>query len=267
MTQSTNDPSNPTQPLGFLERIWKNPWLVFLLPFFVYMIGNSFEPTVHQPGGASIGLAIPYAYYPWVYTLKIALTMVAIMLVWPAYRQFPFKVSWLAVAVGVVGVVLWIGITKLGLEHRFWQQFELMWVRLGGESSEFIERPAFNPFVHYDSDPMAAWCFLSIRFFGLAIVVPVIEEFFIRGFLMRYFVARDWWKVSIGDVTKAAVIAGTVFPMLMHPAEIFAAAVWFSLVTWLMIRTRNIWDCVVAHAVTNGLLGVYVVLSGEWYFM
>jgi hypothetical protein len=46
--------------------------------------------------------------------------------------------------------------------------------------------------------------------------------------------------------------------------EIFAAAAWFSLVTWLMIRTRNIWDCVAAHAVTNFLLGVYVVTQGQW---
>jgi hypothetical protein len=46
-------------------------------------------------------------------------------------------------------------------------------------------------------------------------------------------------------------------------AELQVAAVWFSLVTWLMIRTRNIGDCVAAHAVTN-LLGIYVVTQHEW---
>jgi len=55
--------------------------------------------------------------------------------------------------------------------------------------------------------------------------------------------------------------------VLLHPAEMVAAAVWFSLVTWLMLRTRNIWDCVAAHAVTNLLLGIYVVTTGEWQFM
>ena len=48
----------------------------------------------------------------------------------------------------------------------------------------------------------------------------------------------------------------------MHPAELLAAAVWFSLVTWLMLRTPSIWDCVVAHATTNLLLGLYVVWAG-----
>jgi len=61
--------------------------------------------------------------------------------------------------------------------------------------------------------------------------------------------------------------------VLSHPGEVFAAVAWFSLVTWLMVRTRNIWDCVVAHAVTNLLLGVYVVGSqlllggNNWYLM
>jgi membrane protease YdiL (CAAX protease family) len=70
--------------------------------------------------------------------------------------------------------------------------------------------------------------------------------------------------VPFGDVTRTAIVVGTAFPMLSHLGEIFAAAVWFSLVTWLMIRTRNIWDCVAAHAVTNLLLGIYVVTQEQW---
>jgi hypothetical protein len=84
---------------------------------------------------------------------------------------------------------------------------------------------------------------------------------------MRFFVERDWWKVPFGTVTTTAVIVGTVAPMLMHPGELVAAALWFSMVTWLMMRTRSIWDCVAAHAVTNLLLGVYVVLSDDWQLM
>ncbi len=39
------------------------------------------------------------------------------------------------------------------------------------------------------------------------------------------------------------------------------------MITWLMLRTRNIWDCVAAHAITNLILGVYVVASGAWRLM
>jgi membrane protease YdiL (CAAX protease family) len=34
-----------------------------------------------------------------------------------------------------------------------------------------------------------------------------------------------------------------------------------------MVRTRSLWACVVAHGVTNLLLGLYVVYSGDWFLM
>jgi len=94
--------------------------------------------------------------------------------------------------------------------------------------------------------------------------VPLIEEFFLRGFAMRFAMADQWWEVPFGKVNGAALLVGVAVPMLMHPAELIAAAAGFSLVTWLMVRTRSLWDCVAAHAVTNLLLGVYVVGGDLW---
>jgi uncharacterized protein len=81
---------------------------------------------------------------------------------------------------------------------------------------------------------------------------------------MRFVQQDRWWEVPFGSVTRSALTVGTLVPMMMHPGELLAAAVWFSLVTWLMVRTRNIWDCIAAHAVTNFLLGVYVVTQNQW---
>ncbi len=108
---------------------------------------------------------------------------------------------------------------------------------------------------------------MAVRLIGLAIVVPVIEEFFLRGFLLRYVVHPNWESVPFGQVNGWAIATGTILPMLMHPQEMVAAAVWFSAITWLMCRTRNIWDCVVAHAVTNLVLGGYVICTGEWQLL
>ena len=73
--------------------------------------------------------------------------------------------------------------------------------------------------------------------------------------------------MPFGTLNSAAIVAGTLVPLALHPAELFAAAVWFTLLTWLMFKTRNIWDCIAAHATTNLLLGTYVVASGDWYFL
>ena len=91
----------------------------------------------------------------------------------------------------------------------------------------------------------------------IVIFLPVL--IFIFLILLLNFIPVGLWI--------SALAAGVIAPVLLHPAEMVAAAVWFSMVTWLMLRTRNIWDCVAAHAVTNLLLGAYVVTTGEWQFM
>ena len=205
-----------------------------------------------------IGLVSNIAITRSSYTIKIALTIAAMAYVWPGYRQFPFRISWLAIVVGVVGVALWIAICQMQLERRLLAPLGLeRFLGLG-------DRPAFNPLAELADTPLWAYTFLGIRFVGLALVVPTIEEFFLRGFIMRWAVRDDWWDVPFGQVTPLAAVVGTAVPMLMHPGELLAAFVWFSLVTWLMIRTKNIWDCVAAHAVTNLLLGIYVVTQHQW---
>lgn len=251
-----SDSTLAAQP-GWLAR---NPWVPFVVPFAVFMACGTLEPGPDKPFELA-GFTIDYASYPLVYTAKIALTTLAIAAVWPGIRQFPFRVSLLAPIVGVVGVIVWIAVTKFGLES-------LLLGPLGFDSIvDLGRRAAFNPLERWPDEPLLAYGFLAIRFFGLVVVVPLIEEFFLRGFVMRFVIQADWWKVPFGTLTTTAIIAGTLVPVLMHPAELFAAALWFTMITWLMFKTRNIWDCVVAHAVTNGLLGAWVLASGDWFFL
>ena len=35
---------------------------------------------------------------------------------------------------------------------------------------------------------------------------------------------------------------------------------------WLYVRTGTLWAPVIAHAVTNGALGAWVVATGRWQF-
>ncbi len=272
----------------------RHPWLTYLLPFIVYGVVGTFEPQPpklvgdasptsqedvgqpSEPGGppprtnesneqprATIEVenwfGLRYEHYALVYTVKIVLTIVSMFFVLPGYRQFPFRVSLLAIAVGVVGVVIWIALCQWRIEHKLLVLLGLGWLVDPGD------RPAFNPLEVLAATPLWAYIFLGIRFIGLSLVVPVMEEFFLRGFLMRFVQQDKWWEVPFGTVTRLAVILGTAVPMLTHPrSELLAVVVWFSLVTWLMTRTRNIWDCVAAHAVTNFLLGVYVVTQHQW---
>ena len=44
------------------------------------------------------------------------------------------------------------------------------------------------------------------------------------------------------------------------------AIVWGLLIAVLLVRTRSLGACIVAHAVTNFLLGAYVLYTREWFF-
>jgi len=235
----------------------RHRWLGFVLPMAVFLILTSLEPKPTPAGEeAAAGLSIPYDSYPAAYVLKIALVVSAMILVAPIYRSIPLGVSPWAIVVGVVGVFLWVGICSLGLEARYLPT----WL-VGGT------RSAFNPLAEMADRPALAYGFLAVRLFGLACVVPVIEEFFLRGFLTRYLSDDHWEQVPFGRAAWFPTAMTIAAAAMMHPGELLAALAWFSLVTNLYGRTGNLWDAVAAHAVTNLLLGVYVIGSGAWHFL
>src|SRR6185503_19864462 len=75
-----NDASKPAQPRWVAD----NPWVTFVVPFAVYMLAGSLEPTAEKPFSL-LGFSIEYSAYPLVYAFKIALTVTAMAVVWPGY--------------------------------------------------------------------------------------------------------------------------------------------------------------------------------------
>jgi CAAX prenyl protease-like protein len=236
---STNEPHEPS--------VW-----VFVLPLVTFLVMASRYPVL-QPESIDDVAVCNYFY------LVIAQVIVCGGLVTyslpKVLRAFPFKVDLWGPVVGVVGVVLWIGICWLNIERTV----------LGAVGLEnwIPERVGFNPFAQM-TDPIQRTIFLCFRFLLLAAVVPIIEELFLRGWFIRYIQNPDWQTVKLTDIRAVGLLAATVYGILTHPGEAIAAAAWFSLVTWLMVSTGKLWNCIVAHAITNLLLGVYVIATGSW---
>ena len=108
------------------------------------------------------------------------------LFVLPGYRQFPFRISPLAIAVGVVGVVLWIWHLQPAPRTEAPRP-----ARPRLASSASATAPPTTRSKQLTATPTWAYTFLAIRFLGLALVVPIIEEFFLRGFLMRFVAGRQ----------------------------------------------------------------------------
>ncbi|MEN1678322.1 MAG: CAAX prenyl protease-related protein [Planctomycetota bacterium] len=243
------------------------PWLAMLGPMFVYlavpMFFSAAEPGDHLTPDDYERVRSAYAAnYLWKYTAMASLA-VPLAFFMPRSLQLPrFRVSLLAVVVGVVGVVLWVGIDWIGLNDALRKLF--------GEDSLVITvlgltpRDAFDPNVQFDGQPASYWWFLAVRFTGLVLLVPLCEELMLRGWLVRMVDNPAFWQVPFGEVTLKAAAIGVGFAMLYHPEKLPALA-YFSLTMWLMLKTKNYWDCVASHAVTNLLLGVWVLWQGAWH--
>ncbi len=215
----------------------------FILPFVLYVSGT-----------ALIG-QLAEGWYPWAYAALVLAMIPA--LVWSLRNAKVLRPHWRVaqgIAAGVLGIAIWIGLSQLRIEQTV---SELLPAWLGAG-----ERQAFEPFTELAG--VNAWLFIAVRMIGLAILVPLAEEIFWRGFLLRWWIDPDWEKVPIGRYTFSSCMLVTGMFALAHP-EWLAAAVYCLLINGLLYRTKDLWQCVVAHATSNLLLGIYVLVFGQWW--
>ena len=226
------------------------PWETCVVPLVVFLAAGVLEPT---PGGGGLAglLGIPYAAYPIVYAARLVATVVAVARVWGPIREWVGHTTWWPIGLGVLLVVPWVMLAAVQRE--------------AGWAPDAVERSAFDPFAHFA--PPAAWGFLLVRALGLVVVVPLVEELFLRGFLMRYVIDERFWTVPFGRLTFASVAACLVYAVATHPAEALAAAGWFAVMSGIAAATRRPIDVILAHAATNLALGIYVVVTGSWWLL
>lgn len=228
------------------------PLLTCLLPFCVFTLAGLLEP-VPAGGGLAGSLGIPYSAYPAVYALKLLATAVALAVCWPDIVRWVGRPSWWPPLVGLGLVVPWVVLATL--------QRDAGWA--GGAGA----RSGFDPFAAFPAGSAWAWAFLAVRALGLVAVVPIVEELFLRGFLMRCVVREEFWTVPFGLLTPAAAAACAVYAVVSHPGEAVAAVGWFGIVSGIAAATRRPIDCILAHAATNLALGAYVLATGAWWLV
>jgi len=108
--------------------------------------------------------------------------------------------------------------------------------------------------------------FLAFRIVGTAIVVPIVEELFWRGFLLRWLTRSNFTSIALGDWSRSAFwITAVLFASEHGPYWEVGLLTGLGLNLWLR-WTRSLADCILAHAVANAALAAYVLGAGRWEY-
>jgi hypothetical protein len=189
--------------------------------------------------------------YPLLYVIKTFLTATTLFLMWPSYTAIRWNRWWLGLVVGVIGIFQWVGMQLL--LQRYVPFFR--------PSPGWFDPTAF--FVHAG----AREAFIGIRILDAVLVVPVMEELFWRDFLWRSVLAPNDFKLaSVGEWDWKALLIVSVAFAFVHGNWGLTAIVWALLVGLLLVYTKSLGACIVAHGTTNLLLAICVLHTHDWSF-
>ena len=225
-------------PLPPPDAAGRRATLAYTAPFLVFVGFMAIKVALHPPA---------HWYYPAQF-LAVLLTFGVVSRPVLRFRTaFPLA----SIGIGVAVFLIWIGPDVLWGYRHHW----LFDNSITGSPVSTIA-PALKRNV----------IFIVLRVAASVALVPVLEELFWRGWLMRWLIDKDFLKVPLGTYARAAFwIVAVLFASEHGPYwEVgLAAGIFYN---WWMVHTRNLADCMLAHAVTNGLLSVYVLTTGQWQY-
>jgi len=217
----------------------------YVVPFAVFMGGLALAGAVKNTAGSPENLLLSRPEF-WVYPLQTLLCGAALVFFWKRYN-FGARGGWIAaITAGVLALALWLSPQLLFGSPP----------RTGG----------FDPTV-FSENPFLYWLTVVARFARLVVVVPLVEEIFWRGFLMRYLIREDFESVALGTYQRLSFFGVAGLFMLVHSMPDWPAAFLTGLIyNFLAVRTKSLAACVAAHAITNLGLGLYIMMTQQWGF-
>jgi len=297
-----------------------NPLFPRIAPFFLYLVLLALTGAVAERVAPA---------YPILYLLQIA---AVVGLLWRYRRLLPeltLRFHWLAIPTGVIVFIAWVW---LGMVIDEWPQVQRVGV---ADFTQQLVHWTFDPasvaagadgaglsFVDTDSrdssvflrlgleeGAVLAWLAFIMRLIGMALVVPLFEELFIRSLLLRSLhsprntllgvvqVAQDFPvigdrlmgtriaeeadqlppmfehefnRVPLGALSVFGIAASTLIFTLSHAPRDYAGCIFCGVVYCLCLyftRHKGLGPVVWAHGITNALIWLYTLRTGDWRFL
>jgi uncharacterized protein len=212
--------------------------LGFTAPFAVFVAAMAVERVTGLP---------PAVEYP----IRLGLVVAVILIFSRPYLDLRPSFPVRSILLGLGVFILWIAPDLLLGYRHFW----------------LFENPLTGTAT--SSIPIALRsnvAFVAVRTISCVIAVPILEELFWRGWLLRWLVSKEFLKVPYGMYVPSAFWSVAILFATEHGPywEVGLAA--GIIYNWWVMRSGNLADCIIAHAVTNACLSAYVLYTGLWRY-
>jgi CAAX prenyl protease-like protein len=221
------------------EKFQASPIYARFVPFVIFVGLMAFNSVLGKDG------------LYWMYAVRTAVGFWLLLEMRPFVSEMRWAISLEAVAVGIAIFVIWVAL------NPYVPQNHILFKPTVGD--------VWNPFARFGQASGLAWFFAVVRILGSSLVVPPLEEVFWRSFLYRYSIRTDFQNVPFNLFHPTAFIVISLMFGLEHYQFVqgFLCGMAFQ---WLVIRKNRLGDAIAAHAITNFLLGVWVVWRQDWQF-
>ena len=179
--------------------------------------------------------------FEWAYSLRMVAAACALWAYRRSYRQFDWSCGGIAPIAGAAVFVLWVAMD-----------------RIGGMPTAPMPAALANA-----AGPVR-FLWIALRVVGAVATVPVVEELAFRGYLLRRLTDADFESLSFRRFSWFALAGSSLVFGLMHGGRWLPGTIAGAVYALAMLRRGRIGDAVVAHASTNALLAVYVLVWQQW---
>ncbi len=184
------------------------------------------------------------AEFEWLYPLKFA---AAAIVIWKYREHYRAKLD---LRFGAPGIIAGIAVFLL------WTGLDFL--------TPMQERGMPQPLAAAPLALRIVW--IACRAAAASLTVPIAEELAFRAFLLRRFVSAGFEAVNPRHFTWLGWIASSLIFGLLHGDRWVAGSVAGAIYGWVVLRNGRLGDAIVAHATTNALLSLVVLLFSAWRY-
>jgi membrane protease YdiL (CAAX protease family) len=242
---------------SMISKIAQWPALARFVPFAIFILLTSLQEQFGDGGRY------------WIYFAKTLAGAGMLAVIWQHIEELKWRFSWAAVVAGVAVFAAWVGLDGWypRTDVLYSEHICPLLKTLGLKKECIAAAPsaAWNPHQTFGADSALAWLFIVVRILGSSLVVPPLEEVFYRSFVYRYIASKEFLSVPLSKFLPVPFVITALIFGFVHKewlAGIFCACAYQGLVIW----KGRLGDAMTAHAITNFLLGLWIVWRGAWHF-